>query len=25
MVPAGLSNDEVQFAKDAAPVWDGQE
>jgi acetolactate synthase-1/2/3 large subunit len=25
MVPAGLSNDEVQFAKDAAPVWDGEE
>jgi acetolactate synthase-1/2/3 large subunit len=25
MVPAGLSNDEVQFAKDAAPVWDGDE
>jgi acetolactate synthase I/II/III large subunit len=25
MVPAGLSNDEVQFARDAAPVWDGQE
>jgi acetolactate synthase-1/2/3 large subunit len=25
MVPAGLSNDEVQFAKDAAPVSDGQE
>lgn len=23
MVPAGLSNDEVQFARDAAPVWDG--
>ena len=25
MVPAGLSNDDVQFAKDAAPVWDGEE
>ena len=25
MVPAGLSNDEVQFARDAAPVWDGEE
>jgi acetolactate synthase-1/2/3 large subunit len=25
MVPAGLSNDEVQFAKDASPVWDGDE
>ena len=25
MVPAGLSNDDVKFAKDAAPVWDGDE
>ena len=25
MVPAGLSNDDVQFARDAAPVWDGEE
>jgi acetolactate synthase-1/2/3 large subunit len=25
MVAAGLSNDEVQYARDAAPVWDGRE
>ena len=25
MVAAGLSNDEVQYARDAAPVWDGEE
>ena len=25
MVAAGLSNDEVQYARDAAPVWDGVE
>jgi hypothetical protein len=24
-VPAGVSNDQVQYAKDAAPVWDGEE
>ena len=25
MVAAGVSNDEVQYARDAAPVWDGEE
>ncbi len=25
MVASGLSNDEVQYARDAAPVWDGEE
>lgn len=25
MVAAGLSNDEVQYARDAAPIWDGRE
>ena len=25
MVAAGLSNDEVQYARDAAPIWDGVE
>lgn len=25
MVPAGVSNDAVQYAKDAAPIWDGEE
>ncbi len=25
MVAAGLSNDEVQYARDAAPIWDGEE
>jgi acetolactate synthase-1/2/3 large subunit len=25
MVAAGVSNDEVQYARDAAPVWDGRE
>ena len=25
MVAAGLTNDEVQYARDAAPVWDGVE
>jgi len=25
MVAAGLSNDEVQYARDAAPLWDGEE
>ncbi len=25
MVAAGLSNDEVQYARDAAPLWDGME
>lgn len=25
MVASGLSNDEVQYARDAAPVWDGRE
>ena len=25
MVTAGVSNDEVQYARDAAPVWDGEE
>jgi acetolactate synthase-1/2/3 large subunit len=25
MVPAGVSNDQVQYARDAAPVWDGEE
>ena len=25
MVAAGLSNDEVQYARDAAPLWDGRE
>jgi len=25
MVAAGLSNDEVQYARDAAPVWEGDE
>lgn len=25
MVAAGVSNDAVQYAKDAAPVWDGEE
>ena len=25
MVAAGLSNDEVQYARDSAPVWDGRE
>jgi len=25
MVPAGISNDAVQYARDAAPVWDGEE
>ncbi|MEY5146427.1 MAG: hypothetical protein RL224_741 [Actinomycetota bacterium] len=25
MVPAGVSNDAVQYARDAAPIWDGEE
>ena len=25
MVASGVSNDEVQYARDAAPVWDGEE
>jgi acetolactate synthase-1/2/3 large subunit len=25
MVSAGVSNDEVKYARDAAPVWDGEE
>ncbi len=25
MVPAGVSNDAVQYARDARPVWDGDE
>ena len=25
MVQSGVSNDEVQYARDAAPVWDGEE
>jgi acetolactate synthase-1/2/3 large subunit len=25
MVAAGVSNDEVQYARDAAPIWDGEE
>jgi acetolactate synthase-1/2/3 large subunit len=25
MVAAGLSNDEVQYARDTAPIWDGEE
>jgi hypothetical protein len=25
MVAAGLTNDEVQYARDAAPIWDGIE
>ncbi len=25
MVPAGISNDAVQYARDAAPIWDGEE
>ena len=25
MVSAGVSNDEIQYARDAAPVWDGEE
>ncbi len=25
MVTAGVSNDEIQYARDAAPVWDGEE
>ena len=25
MVAAGVSNDEVKYARDAAPVWDGRE
>ena len=25
MVAAGVSNDEVQYARDARPVWDGEE
>jgi acetolactate synthase-1/2/3 large subunit len=25
MVPSGISNDAVQYARDAAPIWDGDE
>jgi acetolactate synthase-1/2/3 large subunit len=25
MVPAGVSNDAVQYAREAAPIWDGEE
>ena len=25
MVPAGVSNDEVQYARDAAPIWSEME
>jgi hypothetical protein len=25
MVAAGVSNDEVQYARDARPVWEGDE
>ena len=25
MVAAGVSNDEIQYARDAAPIWDGRE
>jgi acetolactate synthase-1/2/3 large subunit len=25
MVPAGVSNDAVQYARDAAPIWEGDE
>jgi hypothetical protein len=25
MVAAGVSNDEVKYARDAAPVWEGEE
>ena len=25
MVAAGVSNDEVMYARDSAPVWDGEE
>ena len=25
MVPAGVSNDAVQYARDARPVWEGDE